>query len=62
MVYIPKLHMAKENFTKSISGDDTLLVVGNAWANEVKDKSSIFRDFNVSVFNKSQFKKEIDSE
>ncbi|MBL0487278.1 hypothetical protein ACVDHI_04565 [Aeromonas sp. 25-248] len=62
MVYIPKLHMAKENFTKSISGDDTLLVVGNAWANEVKDKSSIFRGFNVSVFNKSQFKKEIDSE
>lgn len=61
MVYIPKLYMAKENFTRSIFGDDTLLVVGNAWASEVKDKASIFRSFNISIFNASQFKKEIDA-
>lgn len=62
IVYVPKLQLAKEKFSKSILSNDTLLVVGSAWANEIKDKSLIFRGFNVSVFNKSQFKKEIDSE
>ncbi|WGI23836.1 hypothetical protein QEN58_10805 [Halomonas alkaliantarctica] len=59
-IFIPKLQLAKEKFSEIISPGDTLLVVGNAWSNKVKDKSSIFRGFNVSVFNKSQFKKEIE--
>jgi len=62
LVYIPKLQFAKESFSKSISAGDTLLVVGDAWANKVKDESSIFRNLNISVFNKSQFKKEIEPE
>ncbi|RQM78021.1 hypothetical protein EHZ47_02410 [Aeromonas jandaei] len=61
-VYIPRLYMAKESFTKSIAGDNTLLVVGNAWANELKDEKSIFRNFSISIFNQSQFKKEINKE
>ncbi len=62
LVYIPKLQLAKESFIKNISDGDTLLVIGDAWANKVKDDSSIFRGFNISVFNRSQFKKEIESE
>ncbi|MFB4370448.1 MULTISPECIES: hypothetical protein [unclassified Pseudomonas] len=62
LVYIPKLQLAKEDFTKNISAGDTLLVIGDAWANKIKDQSSIFRGFNISVFNRSQFKREIESE
>ncbi len=62
LVYIPKLQLAKESFTKNISAGDTLLVIGDAWANKIKDESSIFRGFNISVFNRSQFKKEIETE
>lgn len=62
LVYIPKLQLAKESFTRSISAGDTLLVIGDTWANKIRDESSIFRGFNISVFNRSQFKKEIESE
>ncbi|GAA5131878.1 hypothetical protein [Alloalcanivorax gelatiniphagus] len=62
LVYIPKLQLARGIFTKNISAGDTLLVVGDVRANKIKDESSIFRGFNISVFNRSQFKKEIESE
>lgn len=62
LVYIPWLKLAKENFQRSLSSGDRLLIIGDAWANKVKDDSSIFRSFNISVFNKSQFKKELDAE
>lgn len=62
LVFIPKLQLAKESFTKNISAGDTLLIIGDVWANKIKDESSIFRNFNISVFNRSQFKKEIESE
>ncbi|WP_163575094.1 hypothetical protein [Halomonas faecis] len=62
LVYIPKLQLARENFHRSMSAGETCLVVGDAWANKVKDDSSVFRNFNISVFNKSQFKKELDAE
>ena len=62
LVYIPKLQLAKENFHRSLSSGDKLLIVGNAWVNKVKDDSSFYRNFNISVFNKSQFKKEVDAE
>lgn len=61
LVYIPKLNLSKERFAKSISSGDTLLVVGNVWIKKLKDESSIFRNFNISVFNKLQFKKEIET-
>lgn len=62
LVFIPKLQLSKESFTKNISSGDTLLVIGDVWTNKVTDESSIFRNFNISVFNRSQFKKEIESE
>ncbi len=62
LVYIPKLQLAKENFHRPMSDGETFLIVGNAWANKVKDDSSIFRNFNISVFNQSQFNKELDVE
>jgi hypothetical protein len=62
LVFIPRLQLSKESFSKSISAGDTLLVIGDVWANNIKDESSIFRNFNISVFNRSQFKKEIESE
>lgn len=62
LVYIPKLQLARESFHRSLSSGEKLLVVGDAWANKVKDDSSIFRNFNISVFNKSQFKKELDAD
>jgi hypothetical protein len=62
IVFMPKLQLAREDFVKNISAGDTLLVVGNVWAQKIKDNSSIFRNFNVSVYNQSQFKKEIDLE
>jgi len=62
LVYIPRLQLAKENFHRSLSSGDRLLIVGDVWANKVKDNSSIFRNLNISVFNKSQFKKELDAE
>lgn len=61
IIFIPKLQLAKESFTKILSAGDTLLVIGDVWANKVQDESSIFRNFNISVFNRSQFKKEIES-
>lgn len=61
LVYIPRLQLAKEKFHSSLSSGDRLLIVGSAWANKVKDESSIFRNFNISVFNKSQLKKELDT-
>ncbi len=61
LVFIPKLHLAKKRYSNNISTGDTLLVVGRAWANKPKDESSIFRNINVSAFNKSQFKKEVDA-
>jgi hypothetical protein len=62
LVFIPKLQLAKESFSKNISSGDTLLVVGGVWANKAKDESSIFRNFNVSAFNRSQLKKEVDAQ
>lgn len=59
-VIIPKLQFVNEVFAKQISSDDAYLVVGEVWASPVKDEKCIFRNFNISVFNKSQFKKEID--
>ncbi len=61
-VIIPKLQLAKERLASHISSGNTYLVVGEVWANKVKDEGSIFRNFNVSVFNKSQVKKEIDAQ
>ena len=62
LVYVPKLQLAKESFHRTLFSGDRLLIVGDAWANKVKDDSSIFRNLNISVFNKSQFKKELDVE
>lgn len=60
-VIIPRLQLAKERFANQISLGDTYLVVGEAWVSKAKDEKSIFRNFNISVFNKSQFTKEIDA-
>lgn len=60
LIFIPKFCLAKEHFTKNILAGDTLLVVGNVWADKIKDESSKFRNFNISSFNSSQFKKEIE--
>ena len=35
-VFIPKLRLAKESFTKNISAGDTLLVIGDVWAKKIK--------------------------
>lgn len=61
-VYIPRLQLAKESLHRSMSDGETFLIVGDAWSNKVKDDFSIFRSFNISVYNKSQFKKELDAE
>lgn len=60
LVFIPWLRLAKEEFSKELSKGDTVLVVGKAWANKVTDLKSIYRHFNISAYNKSQFKKELD--
>jgi hypothetical protein len=59
---MPKLQLSKESFAQGLSAGDALLVVGDVWANKVKDESSLFRGFNIGVYNRSQFKKEISSE
>ena len=62
LAFIPRIRLAKEEFSKILSPGNTILVVGKVWANEVKDAKSPFRNFNISVFNKSQFVKELDSQ
>jgi len=60
LVFIPALQLAKERLSKNILSGGTLLVVGDAWANKIKNETLMFRNFNISIFNKSQIKKEVD--
>ena len=60
LVFIPRLRLAKEEFSTKLSQGDTVLVVGKAWTHEVTNANSIFRNFSVSVYNESQFMKELD--
>ena len=61
VVFMPKIYFAKESFKEDVLSGDTLLVVGNIWKNNISENTNTkFRNFNISVLNKSQFKKEID--
>jgi hypothetical protein len=61
-VMIPWLQLAEEQLARQISSRNTYLVVGAAWAPKVREEHPIYRNFNISIFNKSQFTKEIDAQ
>jgi hypothetical protein len=57
---IPTLRLAEERLASQFSSDNKYLVVGEVWASKVTREEFASRYFNISIFHKSQFMKEID--
>ncbi len=62
LVFIPRIKLASTELANQFLLGNTYLVVAKVWANKVTDEKSTYRNFTISVFNKSQFKKEIDEQ
>ena len=56
--FIPTLQLINNEIAVDLLDKDSLIVVGDGWANKVGNSESIFRNFNIAIYDKLQLVKE----
>lgn len=56
--FIPTLQLTNKEIGENLLDKDRVIVIGDGWANKVFDSDNIFRNFNIGIYDKSQFMKE----
>lgn len=59
-VIIPRIRFAKEDFPGILFPGNTVLVVGNAWADKSTVTNNTFKNFSIAVCHNSQIREELD--